>query len=88
MWATFENCEFEMTRAQAESGSHQGQCDEDVAGLVKVLKIRRQLDKLGPETIRAALVPYGAWDDEELADDAENRLRFVWIAAGNITEGN
>ena len=37
--------------------------------------------------IRAELAEYGAWDSAELADDAQNRQRIVWIAAANITEG-
>jgi len=49
-------------------------------------KIRRQLRKIGPDAIRAELAEYGAWDDAELSDDAENRERIVWIAAGNIQE--
>lgn len=36
--------------------------------------------------IRRELEEYGAWDAEELADDAANRQRIVWIAACNIAE--
>lgn len=44
-------------------------------------------DKTTPENIRAELAEYGAWDAEELAaDDERNKVRIVWIAAGNIRE--
>lgn len=75
-----------MTARQAESASHQGRCDDDVAFLLTMPAIRRQLDRIGPEAIRAELKEYGAWDQNELADDVQNRARIVWIAAGNICE--
>ena len=37
-------------------------------------------------TLAAELAEYGAWDDTELADVAQNRARIVWILANNITE--
>jgi hypothetical protein len=48
--------------------------------------IARQLDRIGADAIRKELKYCGAWDDEELANDAKNRLRIVWIAAGNIRD--
>lgn len=86
MFASFNRFELQMTMAQAESASHQGRCDDDVAALLECRKIVRQLDKIGPDKIRSELKEYGAWDAEELADDAANRARIVWIAAGNIRE--
>lgn len=87
MWADFEHgFSLQMTREQAESASHPGPCDDDVKALADLPKIRRQLDKISPEDIRAELKEYGAWDDIELADDQQNRLRLVWIAAGNIRD--
>jgi len=88
MFATFNRFELQMTMAQAESASHQGRCDDDVAALVRVPAIRRQLDNIGPEKIAAELKEYGAWDSDELADDAANRERIVWIAAGDIAENS
>ena len=51
-------------------------------------KIRRQLEKINPEDLKRELREYGAWDDEELADHAQNLQRILWIAAGDITERN
>ena len=75
-----------MTRAQAEGASHPGPCDDDVAELVQVPAIRRQLRKISDEDLREELREYGAWSDEELQDRQENELRIVWIAAGDICE--
>jgi hypothetical protein len=86
MFAYFDRFSIEMTKAQAESASHSGPCDEDVEGLLNTPKLRRQLAKLDPETLRLTLKEYGAWDAEELADHEQNLHRIVWIAAGDISE--
>jgi hypothetical protein len=86
IWAPFNHLELHMTLEQAKGASHQGACDEDVKALCQEESIARQLDEIDPEKIRAELADEGAWDDEELADDATNRERIVWIAAGNIVE--
>ena len=86
MFASFNRFEIQMTKAQAESCSHSGSCDDDVSALSRVPSIRRQLDKIESDSIRAELKEYGAWDSTELADDAQNRQRILWIAAGNIAD--
>lgn len=86
MYAVFERFELQMTLVQAQGASHQGACDDDVAALLKVASIRRQLAKIPAASIAAELKEYGAWDDAELADVAANQARIVWIAAGNIVE--
>jgi hypothetical protein len=80
--------EIAMTVEQAESGSHQGQCDDDIAALLRVPAIASQLDAIGADQIRAALKEYGAWDDDELADDAQNRARALWSACCDAKESN
>lgn len=86
MIALFERFSIVMTRAQAESVSHPGPCDEDVAFLSRRPSIARQLRALDAEALRAELAEYGAWDAEELADHEENGRRIVWIAGCNIRE--
>ena len=88
MWAIFNRFDIQMTKAQAQSASHPGPCDADVEELIKVPEIRRQLAKLEPAKLAEELKEYGAWDDEELADNEQNKRRIIWIAAGNIAEGN
>ena len=78
--------ELEMTLKQAQSVSHQGQCDEDVEFLATIPKIRRQLDKIPNKLMASELREYGAWDNEQLQDNDDNRLRLVWIAGCDIAE--
>lgn len=86
MYATFERFELRLTKEQALTGSHPGPCDEDITELLKVPAIRRQLDKIPADTIKAELKEYGAWDEQELSSDEDNRARILWIACGNIRE--
>lgn len=80
--------EIQMTKAQAASASHQGQCDDDVFALSLEPKIARQLAKIDPEKLRIELAEYGAWDDDELLDHVQNLQRVLWVAACDITDGN
>ncbi len=80
--------ELQMTKAQAASCSHPGQCDGDVSALAKNPKIARQLVKINPELLAAELREYGAWDSSELDDHEQNLQRLLWIAAGDISDGN
>ena len=75
-----------ITREEANIGSHQGQCDDDIAYLRTVPRIRRQLAKINPELLRKELKEYGAWDDEDLADHDANLSRILWIACGDIVD--
>jgi len=86
MIALFERFDIRLTKDQAHSASHQGQCDADVEILLAVPSVRRQFVKIAPDAVRSELREYGAWDDVELADDAANQRRILWIAAGNIVE--
>ncbi len=86
MVAYFNSFTIEMTRKQAESASHQGQCDKDVAELLKDKKIQHQLAKISNATLTDELREYGAWDDEELKNRSANNARIIWIAACNIVE--
>ena len=86
MYATFERFEIKMTKDQAASASHSGRCDDDVAALLELPSIKRQLKKINDEDLAAELSEYGAWDDEEIQNRADNEARIVWLAAGNITE--
>jgi hypothetical protein len=71
----------------AETGYHQGICDDDIADLRRVPYIAAQLDALDPEKMRRALQGWGVWDEMALADDDANRARLLWLACGDIVEG-
>ena len=78
--------ELQIAREDAESASHPGPCDADVARLRDVPYIREQLDRLPPALVVECLREYGAWDAEELADHDANLDRLLWIACGDISE--
>ena len=88
MWfSTSSGCiELKMTMKQAESATHPGPCDDDVMALSKQPNLRRQLAKIDEVTLVQELKEYGAWDEVELADHAQNLQRLVWIAAGDIVD--
>jgi hypothetical protein len=78
--------ELQISREDAESASHPGPCDADVAWLRDVPYIREQLDRLPPALVAECLREYGAWDAEELADHESNLDRLLWIACCDISE--
>jgi hypothetical protein len=78
--------ELRMTLEQAQSGSHQGQCDADVLALSRVPEIQEQLDAINPQILSDELKEYGAWDETERQDHAQNLQRILWLACGDILE--
>ena len=86
-WSEFlGRIELQIAREDAESASHPGPCDADVARLRDVPYIREQLDRLPPALVAECLREYGAWDAEELADHDANLDRLLWIACCDISE--
>ena len=90
MWWTesLGRIELQITKKQADSCSHPGPCDQDVADLRKNPSIRRQLRKLNPVIVAECLREYGAWDDVELSDHDQNLDRLLWCACCDIADGN
>ena len=87
MQAYFDKFTITMTKKQALSASHVGQCDEDVEELLRDASIRRQLAKISDADLKNTLREYGAWEDDQLLDRQVNERRIIWIAAGDISEG-
>ena len=83
--AQFDRFEIEMSGNAALDCSHSGDCAADVAAHAP--QVQRS-ERCTAEALQAELKEYGAWDAEELADDAENWQRIIWIAAGNIIDGD
>lgn len=81
--AYFNRFTLDMPAEAVSACSHQGQCDDDVA--YWATRVTRPAD-ITPEALRAELKEYGAWDAEELSDDAANWQRLLWVAAGNIQD--
>lgn len=77
---------IQLTEEDARSATHPGPCDADVAALSCLSYVEVQLLSIAPDTARDVLREYGAWDDEELADHAQNLARLLWLAAGGICD--
>ena len=71
-----------MTKEQAESVSHAGDCREDLNTLFKLPEIKKQLDIVDPELLKNELQEYEAWDD--LSNHERNLKRLLWIAGSEI----
>jgi len=80
--------ELNITKKDALTCSHSGDCESDVKFLMSKPAIKRQLNKLQPETLKNTLSEFGCWDDDQLADHETNKVRILWIACCDITEGN
>ena len=86
MYAYFNRFIIKMTKDQALSVSHVGQCDDDVKELIKNPKIKRELKRISDQDLTAELKEYGAWDSEELENRQENEERIIWLAGCNIKD--
>lgn len=84
-WGNY-GTELAMTLGEAESGSHQGECYQDVLELADFPTVQEQLSKIDPETLIEELLEYGAWGKEDLQDHDENLIKILWIACGDIVE--
>lgn len=87
MYAVFNSIEIRIKITDAEYCS---QCGMDATPMVSECisepYYADQLSKLDPAKVASELGEYGAWDDEELKDHAENLARLFWIACGNVSE--
>lgn len=80
--------ELNITKKIAGICSHSGQCDNDVISCLELPEIKKQFNKLSNDTMAKVLKEYGAWDDTDLKDKEANKMRLLWIAAGDIQDGN
>lgn len=81
-----QSIEITLHLSDAQTGSHQGQCDSDIAELLQEDYIKTQVAGWNPDKLRAELKEYGAWEEDELQDHADNCARMLWIICGNIQE--
>ena len=79
-WASFNRFELRLPGAAVEAC---GDCAADVSAWSD--QITRPAN-CTPDALRTELKETGAWGAAELADDAANWQRIIWIAAGNIAE--
>lgn len=86
--ASFNLFEIEIPEYMIDGTPQSGNCDNAIAEWLEESFIQNQLISIGNEKISSELKEYGAWDDEELKDFEENKMRIMWIAIGNIWEEN
>jgi hypothetical protein len=72
----------------AAIGYHSGQCDDDIAELLEKPLIKAQMMDIDPQLLIKELREFGAWNDEELSNHADNLARLLWIACGDIVDNN
>lgn len=78
--------DLRITLIDAESCQHSGDCEFEVKALMNKPYIKKQLASLNPSQLKKELYDYGAWDNDELNNHAENLLRWLWISACDIAE--
>jgi hypothetical protein len=83
-WGKFE---LSLKLEDAKSGSHPGDCGDDIDSLRKVPYIAEQLEKISREDAIDFLSEFVAWSNEELSDHELNLGRILWIACGDICDG-
>lgn len=79
--------DLRLTRADANYCAHSGNCENEVNEVMQKPYVKKQLGALNPDKLAKELKDFGAWDDEQLANHKDNLQRWVWISAGDITEG-
>lgn len=84
--AYFNRFVIDLTQEDAETGSHAGPCDDDIAWLRTQNRVQEELDRIPADDLCDELKEYGAWSEEELADHDANLDRILWLACGNIIE--
>lgn len=78
-----------ITLEHARIGSHPGQCSGDIRWLRhNVGYIEDQLQEIDRATLAQILGEYGAWSHKDREDHDENLNRILWIACGDITNGD
>lgn len=88
MYTNFNRFELNLPIAVVLSCSQPGKdASEDVKDALRrypsLLADIRDLDQF---LVREELAEYGAWDEDELADDEKNAERLVWLAACDLKE--
>ena len=79
--------ELNIPKGLASIGYHSGACDADIAELMELDSIKAQLFGIAPQVLSEELKEFGAWDEKELSDHNSNLARILWIACGDIQEG-
>ena len=88
LFTQFERFEIGLEEADVFAAAHPGDCAPDVEIVTSRPYVREQLAQITDDALSAELKEYGAWEAEQLSDREANNERIIWLAAGNIREGN
>lgn len=83
----FGTFSIKMTEEDAWRGCHSGRCDYDCEQLIEEDYIRKQLDEISDEQMTEVLKEYGI-EDADSKTRHESEMYIVWLAAGDIVDGN
>lgn len=78
--------DIRLTRRDAESMSHRGECLPDVLKAMEKPYIKKQLSSLNPASLAKELKEYGVWDEDELKDHNKNLIKWLWISACDVID--
>jgi hypothetical protein len=88
IYANGNTIEIHMTKNEAMTCSHQGQCDADCAEMVK--RHPRMTARMNRDVLISAFIEYGAWSRKELEAKSDTDLREIalWSSAGDINDNS
>ncbi len=88
IWASFNRFEIEIPQYIVDSVPQSGPADYAIRNARTDFFVLEQLAKIDPDKLKAELKEYGAWDEIQLSNHSDNLDRILWIAVGNIQDGN
>ena len=81
--ALFNRFNLDLPDLAVDDCSHQGPCDKDV----DYWHLQVSFNHITDDDLLNELREYGAWEIDELLERETNEKRLLWIAAGNLKEG-
>ena len=88
-WASSSGrIELEIPTKLVSIGYHSGDCQDGIDYLLTLDSIKDQLSNINPVILASELKEWGAWDDAELSVHQNNLQRILWLACGDLTDGD
>lgn len=75
---------IELPQWVIDSCPQTGDCTNAIREFMQDSEVMQELLKIDVEQLKKELYEYGAWDNDELSNHAENLERILWIAIGQI----
>lgn len=82
----YDKFSLRLTKKDAEQGFHSGSCDNDIAELMSIPRIKKQLDAIDSSILFEHVQSYGT--ELDTSDSIDTIQSYVlWIACGDYIEG-